>query len=206
MRILIAEDEKVTRLRLQRALSEWGFEVEAASDGQAAWERLCEEDPPHLCIVDWLMPRMEGPELCRRVREKFPEESFYLIMLTARDGVDDVIEGLGSGADDYVAKPFVGRELQCRINVGLRVLGLAQTLAKKVTQLEAALEDVKQLRGLLPICSYCHKIRNDQDYWEQVDTYIGRHSNVSFSHSICPACYEKYVRPMIEAEGKKNSE
>ncbi|MCU0858144.1 MAG: response regulator [Pontiellaceae bacterium] len=206
MRVLIAEDEKVSRMRLDRSLKEWGFDVEAVSDGQAAWERLCSSDPPRLCIIDWLMPVIEGPELCRRVREKFPEESFYLIMLTARDGVDDLIEGLGSGADDYVAKPFVGRELHSRINVGVRVLGLSQMLAKKMHQLEAALEDVKQLRGLLPICSYCNKIRNDQDYWEQVDSYIGRHSNVSFSHSICPSCYEKYVKPMLESEPEKKGD
>jgi phosphoserine phosphatase RsbU/P len=198
MRILIAEDEKVTRMRLEKTLSEWGFEVETVADGQAAWARLCNENPPRLCIVDWLMPEMEGPELCRRVREKFPEESFYLIILSARQGVDSLIEGLGAGADDYVSKPFVGRELRSRIDVGVRVLGLEQMLAKKVRQLEVALEDVKQLRGLLPICSYCNKIRNDEDYWEQVDSYIGRHSNVEFSHSICPSCYEKHVQPMLD--------
>jgi CheY-like chemotaxis protein len=198
MRILIAEDEKVTRMRLEKALSEWGYEVEAVADGQAAWERLCSKDPPRLCIIDWLMPRMEGPELCRRVREKFPEESFYLIILSARQGADNLIEGLGAGADDYASKPFIARELRSRINVGVRVLGLEQMLSKKVHQLEAALEDVKQLRGLLPICSYCNKIRNDDDYWEQVDSYIGRHSDIEFSHSICPACYEKHVQPMLD--------
>lgn len=198
MRILIAEDEKVTRLRLERALQEWGFEIETVSDGQAAWDRLCGENPPRLCIFDWLMPLIEGPDLCRRVRDKFPEESFYLILLTARQGVEDLIEGLTAGADDYVSKPFVAGELRSRINVGVRVLGLEQLLAKKVRQLEMALEDVKQLRGLLPICSYCNKIRNDNDYWEQVDSYITRHSEVEFSHSICPACYEKHVQPMLK--------
>jgi phosphoserine phosphatase RsbU/P len=198
MRILIAEDEKVTRMRLEKTLSEWGFDVETVVDGQAAWERLCSENPPHLCLIDWLMPGMEGPELCRRVREKFPEEYFYLIILSAQQGVDNLIEGLSAGADDYVTKPFVGRELRSRIAVGVRVLGLEEMLAKKVRQLETALEDVKQLRGLLPICSYCNKIRNDEDYWEQVDSYIGRNSNVEFSHSICPACYEKHVQPMLD--------
>jgi len=197
MRILIAEDEKVTRMRLEKTLSEWGFDVETVVDGQAAWERLCSENPPHLCLIDWLMPGMDGPELCRRVREKFPEEYFYLIILSAQQGVDNLIEGFTAGADDFVTKPFVGRELRSRIAVGVRVLGLEEMLAKKVRQLETALEDVKQLRGLLPICSYCNKIRNDEDYWEQVDSYIGRNSNVEFSHSICPACYEKHVQPML---------
>lgn len=198
MRILIAEDEKVTRLRLEKTLSSWGFEVEAFCDGQAAWERLCAEDPPRLCIIDWLMPAMEGVELCRRVRERFPEEYFYLIILSARQGVDNLIEGLSAGADDYVTKPFGGRELRSRINVGVRVIGLERMLATKVQQLEAALEDVKKLRGLLPICSYCNKIRNDEDYWEQVESYITRHANVEFSHSICPECYSKHVQPMLD--------
>ena len=206
MRILIAEDEKVTRMRLEKTLSEWGFEVEAVADGQAAWDRLCGEDPPRLCIIDWLMPAMEGPDLCRRVREKFPEECFYLIILSAQQGVDNLIEGLSAGADDYVSKPFIGRELRSRIDVGVRVLGLEQMLAKKVHQLETALEDVKQLRGLLPICSYCNKIRNDEDYWEQVDSYITRHSAVEFSHSICPSCYEKHVQPMLERKSGGKSD
>ena len=170
MRILIAEDDKVTRMRLEKTLSGWGFEVEAVVDGQAAWERLCSDDPPRLCIIDWLMPAMEGPELCRRVREKFPEEYFYLIILSAQQGVDNLIEGLGAGADDYVTKPFIGRELRSRIDVGVRVIGLERMLANKVHQLEAELEDVKQLRGLLPICSYCNKIRNvctDHEYYRE---------------------------------------
>jgi DNA-binding response OmpR family regulator len=200
MRILIAEDDKVTRMRLEKTLGGWGFDVEAVGDGQAAWERLCGEDPPRLCIIDWLMPAMEGPELCRRVREKFPEDYFYLIILSAQQGVDNLIEGLSAGADDYVTKPFIGRELRSRIDVGVRVLGLEQMLAKKVHQLEAALEDVKQLRGLLPICSYCNKIRDDENHWEQVDTYITRRSNVEFSHSVCPSCYAKHVQPMLDHE------
>jgi phosphoserine phosphatase RsbU/P len=205
MRILIAEDDKVTRMRLERTLGGWGFDVVAVGDGQAAWERLCSEDPPRLCIIDWLMPAMEGPELCRRVREKFPEEYFYLIILSAQQGVDNLIEGLGAGADDYVTKPFIGRELRSRIDVGVRVIGLERMLANKVHQLEVALEDVKQLRGLLPICSYCNKIRNDDDYWEQVDSYITRHSDVEFSHSICPSCYEKHVQPMLDCKSGDES-
>ena len=194
MRILIAEDEKSTRMRLEKMLSGWGFEVEAVADGQAAWERICSDDPPRLCLIDWLMPVLDGPELCRRVRKKFPEEYFYLIILTAQQGVDNLIEGLSAGADDYVAKPFIGRELRSRIDVGVRVIGLERMLADKVHQLETALEDVKQLKGLLPICSYCNKIRNNEEVWEQMENYIARRSDVEFSHSICPVCYEKHVQ------------
>jgi len=203
MRILVAEDGRVDRLRLEKILSEWGFEVESFRDGNKTMARLSEPDPPRLCILDWVMPGIEGTELCRRIREKFPEESFYLIILTARQGIDNVIEGLSAGADDYVTKPFVSRELRQRIDVGVRVLGLEQLLSKKVNQLEEALEDVKSLQGLLPICSYCNKIRNDEDYWEKVETYITRHADVEFSHSICPTCYEQHVQPMLNRRKKK---
>jgi sigma-B regulation protein RsbU (phosphoserine phosphatase) len=198
MRILVAEDGAVARLRLEKILGEWGFEVESFQNGEQALTRLSEPDPPRLCILDWVMPGMDGTELCRRIREQFPEKSFYLIILTARQGIDNVIEGLGAGADDYVTKPFVGRELRMRMDVGIRVLNLEQSLNKKVTQLEEALEDVKSLQGLLPICSYCNKIRNDEDYWEKVDTYITRHADVEFSHSICPTCYKQHVQPMLD--------
>ncbi len=205
MRILVAEDGKVDRLRLEKILSEWGFEVESFRDGNKTLVRLSEPDPPRLCILDWVMPGIEGTELCRRIRERFPEDSFYLIILTARQGIDNVIEGLSAGADDYVTKPFVSRELRQRIDVGVRVLGLEQLLNKKVNQLEEALEDVKSLQGLLPICSYCNKIRNDEDYWEKVETYISRHADVEFSHSICPTCYAQHVQPMLDQRKKGGS-
>ena len=205
MRILVAEDGKVDRLRLEKILSEWGFEVESFRDGNKTMARLSEPDPPRLCILDWVMPGIEGTELCRRIRERLPEDSFYLIILTARQGIDNVIEGLSAGADDYVTKPFVSRELRQRIDVGVRVLGLEQLLNKKVNQLEEALEDVKSLQGLLPICSYCNKIRNDEDYWEKVETYISRHADVEFSHSICPTCYEQHVQPMLDQRKKGGS-
>ncbi len=203
MRILVAEDGKVDRLRLEKVLSEWGFDVESFTDGQKVLDRLSETEPPRLCILDWMMPSVEGTELCRRIREKFPEQSFYLILLTARQGIDNVVEGLSAGADDYVTKPFVARELRQRIDVGVRVLGLERLLHQKVTLLEEALEDVKRLQGLLPICSYCNKIRNDEDYWEKVDIYISKNADVEFSHSICPTCYEQHVQPMLDQQSKK---
>ena len=198
MRILLAEDGKVDRLRLEKALSEWGFEVESFRDGNKALERLSEPDPPRLCILDWVLPGVEGTELCRWIRKRFPEEGFYLMIVTARQGIDNIIEGLSAGADDYITKPFVSRELRQRIDVGVRVLGLKKLLNKKVEQLETALEDVRSLQGLLPICSYCNKIRNDEDYWEKVESYIARHADVKFSHSICPTCYKKYIQPMLD--------
>jgi CheY-like chemotaxis protein len=144
---------------------------------------------PTLAILDWMMPFMDGPDICRRVRAELPDANMYLLLVTAREGRSDVIAGLDAGADDYIIKPFDPEELRARVAVGTRVLGLQHKLGERVTELEAALSNVKQLRGLLPICSYCKRIRGDNQYWQQVEGYIAAHSDAQFSHGICPTCY-----------------
>ena len=116
-----------------------------------------------------------------------------MILLTAKSKKEELVEGLAAGADDYLTKPFDRQELHARISVGLRVSELQRNLADRITDLETALARVKQLQGLLPICSYCKKVRDDQNYWQQVDSYISKHSEVAFSHSICPTCYEQVL-------------
>lgn len=192
MRILIAEDDPVSRCLLEATLIKSGFEVTVTSDGHQAWEAM-QRDAPALAILDWMMPGIDGIELCHRARMIQSPTPTYLILLTAKSDKGDIVEGLDAGADDYVTKPFDRRELRARINVGLRVSALQRTVADRVAELEAALTRVKQLQGLLPICSYCKKVRDDQNYWQQVDSYISKHSEVEFSHSICPTCYEQVL-------------
>jgi phosphoserine phosphatase RsbU/P len=122
----------------------------------------------------------------------------YLILLTAKGRREDIITGLKAGANDYVTKPFDREELRARVQVGARIVELQHSLADRVHALEEALARVKQLQGLLPICSYCKKIRDDQNYWQQVENYISRHSEAQFSHSICPGCYEQLVKPELD--------
>jgi len=198
MKLLITEDEPVSRHILQSVLVKWGYEVLTATNGEEAWEVLQGEDPPSLAILDWMMPEMDGLEVCRKVRQCDRLKLTYLILLTAKDRKEDLVVGLRAGADDYIPKPFDVRELRARIEVGLRILNLQKTLSNRVRELEEALLKVKQLQGLLPICSYCKKIRNDQNYWEQVEQYIEEHSEAEFSHGICPDCFEKLVRPEFE--------
>ena len=119
-----------------------------------------------------MMPGIDGPDVCRRVRAELPDANMYLLLVTAREGRNDVVAGLDAGADDYVIKPFDPEELRARVAVGARVLGLQQKLAERVNELQEALTNVKQLRGLLPICSYCKRIRGDDQYWQQVEGYI----------------------------------
>jgi DNA-binding response OmpR family regulator len=186
MHVLIAEDDRVTGEILARTLQRWNHETTVVGDGGKAWEYLRASTSPTLAVLDWMMPEMDGPEVCRRARAELPLANMYLLLVTAREGRSDVIVGLDAGADDYVIKPFDPEELRARINVGLQ-----QKLAERVAELQAALSNVKQLHGLLPICSYCKRIRGDDQYWQQVEGYIAQHSNAEFSHGICPTCFAK---------------
>lgn len=177
MRILIADDERVSTMMLGRTLEQWGFEVIVVHDGAAAWERIVGTDPPALAILDWEMPGLDGIELCQRIRSAPLRSPVYVILLTARNSRTDLVAGLEAGADDYLTKPFDPDELRARIHVGQRTLGL--------------MADIKRLTGLLPICAYCKRIRSDDDYWEEVESYITEHTDVRFSHGICPSCLAK---------------
>lgn len=198
MRILIAEDDMVSRRVLETTLEKWGHHVIATRDGNEAFSVLQREDSPALVILDVMMPGMNGIEVCRKIREVPRDVSPYLILLTAKHGTENVVLGLEAGANDYVSKPFDPEELHARVNVGLRMLELEEKLADRVRKLEEALSQVKQLQGMLPICSYCKSIRDDQNYWQRVESYLSEHTDARFSHGICPSCYEKVVQPQVE--------
>ncbi len=191
MRVLIAEDDPVSRRLLQAALVKWGYEVIVTANGKEAWDALQAPDAPSLLVLDWLMPEVDGVEVCREARKTPALKSAYIILLTSRGSKEDIVEGLEAGADDYVTKPFDHGELRARVQVGSRVVQLQSALADRVTELEEAIANVKQLQGLLPICCYCKKIRDDGNYWHRVESYITGHANVRFSHGICPDCSEK---------------
>jgi len=197
LQILIAEDDLVSRRALETTLVRWGYEVRAVQDGAAAWRILQEPGAPKMAILDWMMPEMDGVEVCRRARALPHSEAAYLILLTAKGSKEELVEGLRGGADDYLTKPFNRDELKARVHVGWRVVNLQDRLADRVRDLEAALSRVKQLQGLLPICSYCKKIRNDQNYWQQIDAFFATHADAQFSHGICPTCYENVVQPEL---------
>jgi len=204
MQVLIAEDDRVTGEILARTLQRWDFDTAVVGNGAQAWEHLRAATIPTLAILDWMMPGMDGTEVCRRVRKELPLANMYLLLVTARESRGDVIAGLDAGADDYVIKPFDPDELRARVAVGVRILTLQQKLAERVEELQTALSNVKQLRGLLPICSYCKRIRGDDQYWQQVEGYIAAHSDAQFSHGICPSCYETIAAELDEVSKRTN--
>jgi DNA-binding response OmpR family regulator len=197
--VLVADDEAVSRTVVAAMLRKGGYDVQVAADGEQAWSVLQQSERPSLAILDWMMPGLDGVEICRRLRRIDTPTPTYVILLTSRDAAADVVEGLRAGADDYVTKPPDEDELLARISVGVRVVSLQHTLADRVRRLEEALANVKQLQGLLPMCAYCKRIRDDRNYWQQVESYISAHSGVQFSHSYCPDCFDRYVQPQLDA-------
>lgn len=136
-RVLLAEDHHVSRHLLERNLTNWGFQVLTAGDGQTALQILEAENPPALAILDWTMPKLDGLEVCRRVRARTGQPYTYLLLLTARSHKDEIAEALAAGVDDYVIKPFDSEELRARLKVGRRVVALERTLAAREEELRA---------------------------------------------------------------------
>jgi DNA-binding response OmpR family regulator len=189
MRVLIADDDRMGATMLARSLERWNLEPLVASNGEDAW-RMIQDMGVTMAILDWMMPGADGLELCRRIRQDETHAHMHVILLTARNSPADIVAGLAAGADDYLVKPFDPDELRARVHVGVRVLSLQDRLAEQVAELQQALSKVKQLSGLLPICSYCKRIRSDEDYWEQVEGFLTQHTHAQFSHGICPTCYD----------------
>jgi len=204
--VLIAEDDPASRRLLEGTLRRWGHEVVVTIDGDDAWRALQRPEAPSVAILDWMMPGIQGVEICRRVQAQENPAPPYLILLTSNTQRADVVEGLEAGADDFVGKPFDHDELRARLIVATRVVQLRRKLADRVQELEAAISRVKQLHGLLPICSYCKKIRDDKNYWQQVEQYVSSHAEVQFSHGVCPQCYEQIVAPQLRAMREARTE
>ena len=210
-RILVAEDDPVSRTLLVGLLKKSGYEVVQACDGSQALKELQKPDAPGLAVLDWMMPEMDGLEVVRQVRAMSPFPSSerprspadsrdlrtegpfrrpYLIILTAKREKEDIVAGLDAGADDYLAKPFHAGELRARIRTGLRMLEMQDRMTSAIGELGSALEKIKTLRGIVPICSSCKKVRDDAGYWRQVEAYIRDHTDAEFRHSLCPDCLE----------------
>ena len=151
MRVLIAEDDPVSRRLLAAVLEKWGYEVVVTSDGLAALEVLKSPETPRLAILDWMMPGMDGIQVCREVRKRSDAPYTYLLLLTARTGKHDIIEGMDAGADDYVTKPFDKSELQVRLKAGRRVLDLQSELlsAREALRKEATRDPLTGLPNRL---------------------------------------------------------
>jgi len=185
VKILAVEDDIVARKILVQALHRLGHDVIEAKDGHEALAHL-EREPARVIVSDWIMPGIDGLELCRQVRARVNSEYVYFILLTSREADHaNQREAIEAGVDDFLKKPLDLQELWMRLRVSERILRYA-------TQ-------VQQLEAFLPICSYCKKVRDDQNYWQQIEGYINARTGSEFSHSVCPDCYTRVIVPELEA-------
>jgi DNA-binding response OmpR family regulator len=188
---LIAEDEPISRHALEATVQQWGFVPISVTNGQDALAALtAPEAAPRLAILDWMMPELDGVDVCRAVRDTALPVAPYLLLLTTRSEPGDIIAGLQAGADDYVTKPFDRIELMARLQVGQRVLRLQMQLLERVRELEEGRDRERVLQKLLPLCAYCRRIRDDRDYWQAIERYVAS-TGIQFSHGICPDCATK---------------
>ena len=157
--------------------------VEAA-DGEEAWT-LFQAGGVRVVVSDWMMPRLDGLELCRRIRARLDSDYVYFVLLTGNSANDENQRiAAEAGVDDFLTKPLDQQEMWMRLRVAERILRYA-------TQ-------VSQLEAFLPICSYCKKIRDDKNYWQQIESYINQRTGTDFSHSVCPDCYQRVIMPELE--------
>jgi len=185
MKILIAEDEPVSSRILQLTLEHFGHEVVATADGLEAWERF-DAEPVRVIVSDWMMPDVDGIELCRRVRARPKTEYTYFILLTAiHTGRENLQKAMAAGVDDFLTKPLDREAIIMRLRVAERILDFTS--------------QIRMLKELLPICMYCKRVRDDQDYWQQVETYIHTCTGTNFSHGICPECLDEQMAKMTRS-------
>jgi DNA-binding response OmpR family regulator len=189
MKILIAEDDPISSRVLQITLQHYGYDVATTTSGDAAWEQFDRE--PVRCIVsDWMMPGLDGLDLCRKVRARPKTDYTYFILLTAiNTGRDNLRQAMDAGIDDFLAKPLDREAILMRLRVAERILEFTK--------------QIRQLKELIPICMYCKRIRDDSDYWQQVESYIHTCTGSNFSHGICPTCYDEQIGAMATSLGQR---
>lgn len=238
-RILIVEDSPTQAIELKSLLEERGYAASVATNGADALSYL-DKHIPDLIISDIVMPEMNGYELCRKIKTDNDLKTIPVLLLTQLSEPEDIIEGLESGADNFVTKPYdpelllsqieyilINRDIRIRprTEIGIEVFFagkrqlinsdrvqildlLFSTYENSIRQkrelervnreLKKALDAIETLHGILPICSHCKKIRNDKGAWTQIEEYIGAHSDIQFSHGICPDCLRKFYPEYVD--------
>ncbi|MCG8551425.1 MAG: response regulator [Desulfobacterales bacterium] len=168
--LILTVDDKPQNLQfLGKLLSDNGYEVAMAQSGAQALTFL-QSEFPDLILLDVMMPEMDGYKVCETLKVEFPTHNIPVIFLTAKSDAQDIVKGFDVGGVDYVTKPFHSAELLARIKTHI---------------------ELKTLRGLLPMCSQCKKIRDDGGFWNDVDSYFEAHSHLTFTHGLCPVCMDE---------------
>jgi DNA-binding response OmpR family regulator len=193
VKVLVVEDDPFFQRVLQKRLTVDGYQVATASDGREGMKQIVVFEPD-LVISDWMMPEVDGLELCQSVKTGLGENAPYFILLTARGEISDRLLGLETGADDYLIKPCDQGELMARVRAGLRIVLLAQQLRRTVDDLRAANAELAAMRAApgviarLPACSVCRHVRDEHGGWHALDAYLADRGLAEFTHGLCPSC------------------
>ncbi len=191
LRILVVDDSPELLLATVRTLRGAGATVDQAVDGASCLEAV-DRLRPDLVVLDVDLPDMLGHEVCRRIKDNKALPGIYVVMLSSSmTSSADQSQGLEIGADGYITRPLPNRELLARIGSIARIISAERERDRLIGELQQALETIKTLSGMLPICASCKKIRNDTGYWEEVESYVKRHTDAEFTHGICPVCAKK---------------
>jgi PleD family two-component response regulator len=188
--ILVVDDNSDNLRLLAAILKESQYKIRLAPNGERALATIHKE-APDLILLDVMMPAMDGFEVCRLLKADQETAGIPVIFISALDETIDKVKAFSIGGVDYITKPFKSEEVLARVRTHLTLRHLQRRLEKKNEQLRHALDEIQILRGILPICSSCKKIRTEDGYWEQIEIYIQDRSEVDFSHGICEACARK---------------
>lgn len=197
LRILAVDDDAATRLTLSTVIADAGWSPVVVDDPEQAYHLLIGPDAPPIALIDWQMPSLSGLELCRRIRAAAPDARPYIIFVTVNSTSVDIVTGLDAGADGYMTKPIAAIELQARVRAGLRTIALQQDLRSRLHVAQASAES-QRVPELLPMCCYCHRVRDEREQWSTLEQYVMQRDTVRFTHGFCPDCYDDYVRPDME--------
>lgn len=186
MNVLAVDDDPLSLRLLEALLQQCGYPALTATNLNDAWA-ACKDGSVRVVVSDWKLAEDDGLDLCRRIRGR-AGDYVYFILLTQKAASDENMNvAWAAGVDDFLTKPVNPRELRMRLHVATRIVDYAK--------------QVKQLKACIPICSYCKKIRDDRDYWDQLERYIQTHTGTQFSHGVCPDCFEKRVIPEMDKFG-----
>jgi DNA-binding response OmpR family regulator len=188
--VLVVDDNPDNLRLLAGILRKNHYKIRLAPSGERALATI-RKKAPDLVLLDIMMPDMDGFEVCRQLKVDQRTSRIPVIFISALDAILDKVKAFSIGGVDYITKPFKSEEVLVRVNTHLTLRCLQRNLEKKNAQLRSALDEIRILRGILPICSSCKKIRNEDGHWEQIETYIRDRSRVDFTHGICEECARK---------------
>jgi phosphoserine phosphatase RsbU/P len=194
VKILLVEDDPFFVRILQKRISSEGYQVLVAADGREGMKAIVASEPD-LVISDWMMPEVDGLELCQSVKTGLREAAPYFILLTAKGEISDKLLGLQTGADDYLVKPCDHGELLARIRAGLRIVSLTQELRRTVAdlqvanaELESARAEVARLQGVLALCPECKRVRDASGAWQEIEGFLAGMRQSALPRDLCPEC------------------